>query len=177
MKFPLSPALCLLAVLTSNHVSATRGCGEDTRKFASPPSKSRPFFRYWLPDASVEASVVEADIARAASVGAGGVEFIPFYQYGGDAGSYPPGAAWAKYGFGTEPFVNLFRRALKAHQSHGLTMDFALGPNQGQGVPAQADDEGLQWDLVSSLPWNEPMSHSSLPAKTSRHAVASNSEC
>jgi hypothetical protein len=27
-------------------------------------------------------------------------------------------------------------------------MDVALGPNQGQGVPARPDDEGLQWDLV-----------------------------
>jgi hypothetical protein len=29
-----------------------------------------------------------------------------------------------------------------------LFMDFALGPNQGQGVPAPSDDRGLQWDLV-----------------------------
>ncbi|KAL7956296.1 hypothetical protein V8C34DRAFT_326292 [Trichoderma compactum] len=27
-------------------------------------------------------------------------------------------------------------------------MDFALGPNQGQGVPAEPDDQGLQWDLI-----------------------------
>ena len=26
-------------------------------------------------------------------------------------------------------------------------MDFAIGPNQGAGVPAEFDDEGLQWDL------------------------------
>jgi hypothetical protein len=26
-------------------------------------------------------------------------------------------------------------------------MDFAMGPNQGQGVPANEDDEGLMWDL------------------------------
>lgn len=30
-------------------------------------------------------------------------------------------------------------------------MDFALGPNQGQGVPAEYNDEGLQWDLVFIL--------------------------
>jgi hypothetical protein len=28
-------------------------------------------------------------------------------------------------------------------------MDFAIGPNQGQGVPAEPDNEGLQWDMVS----------------------------
>lgn len=26
-------------------------------------------------------------------------------------------------------------------------MDFAVGPNQGQGVPAEAENEGLMWDL------------------------------
>jgi len=26
-------------------------------------------------------------------------------------------------------------------------MDFAMGPNQGQGVPAHEDDDGLMWDL------------------------------
>lgn len=28
-------------------------------------------------------------------------------------------------------------------------MDFAMGPNQGQGVPAPEDSDGLSWDLVS----------------------------
>lgn len=28
-------------------------------------------------------------------------------------------------------------------------MDFALGPNQGQGVPAVEDSDGLMWDLSS----------------------------
>jgi hypothetical protein len=28
-------------------------------------------------------------------------------------------------------------------------MDFALGANQGQGVPAETTDPGLHWDLVS----------------------------
>jgi hypothetical protein len=30
-------------------------------------------------------------------------------------------------------------------------MDFAIGPNQGQGVPAEPDNEGLQWDMVSKF--------------------------
>lgn len=28
-------------------------------------------------------------------------------------------------------------------------MDFAMGPNQGQGVPAHPDDDGLLWDLYA----------------------------
>ncbi|KAH6985202.1 hypothetical protein EDB80DRAFT_869204 [Ilyonectria destructans] len=95
-----------------------------------------------------------ADIGRAADIGAGGAEFIPFYQYGGDAGGVPPGADWTKYGYATRPFLELFRQALEVHKSRGLIMDFSLGPNQGQGVPAESDDEGLQWDLV---PFSAPV--------------------
>jgi hypothetical protein len=37
--------------------------------------------------------------------------------------------------------------ALQATKDHGLIMDFALGPNQGSGVPAEYDDPGVMWDL------------------------------
>ncbi|KAJ5902072.1 hypothetical protein N7495_002600, partial [Penicillium taxi] len=61
----------------------------------------------------------------------------------------PIGANWSEYGFGTLAFANFFKAALVAHKE---AMDFALGPNQGQGVPAKSDDEGLQWDLVFPTP-------------------------
>jgi hypothetical protein len=76
------------------------------------------------------------------------VEYLPFFGYGGNV---PPGADWVTYGFGTSAFKDLFKAALQAHQDHGLSLDFALGPNQGQGVPAFPDNEGLMWDLVSLL--------------------------
>ena len=37
--------------------------------------------------------------------------------------------------------------ALQATKDHGLIIDFALGPNQGSGVPAEYDDPGVMWDL------------------------------
>jgi hypothetical protein len=52
---------------------------------------------------------------------------------------------------GTPAFNNIFRAALMAHRDNGMTMDFAMGPNQGQGVPAFPNNTGLQWDLVSDL--------------------------
>ncbi|KAH8729876.1 hypothetical protein BGZ61DRAFT_569735 [Ilyonectria robusta] len=116
--------------------------------FSRPASRVRPRFRYWLPDASVDAEVVAKDVASAASIGAGGIEFLPFFEYGGDIGRMPTGADWSTYNFGTPAFVKLFERVLEAHDRDGLVMDFALGPNQGQGVPASPDDEGLQWDMV-----------------------------
>lgn len=118
--------------------------------FANPAADVRPRFRYWLPDASVDGHTVAADIAAAGSVGAGGIELVPFFEYGGELGSMPAGADWATYNFGTVPFRNLFSAALTAHEERQLVMDFSLGPNQGQGVPASPDNPGLQWDLVRS---------------------------
>jgi hypothetical protein len=119
--------------------------------FRYPGSRIRPRFRYWLPDASVDGQVVAADIKSAGSIGAGGVEFVPFFNYGGDHGAQPKGANWSTFAFGSPAYRELLVDALRAHKESGLYMDMAIGPNQGQGVPASPDDEGLQWDLVS---WN-----------------------
>lgn len=137
--------LCQCLVVTSTNVSVGSGT------FSNPPASARPRFRYWLPDASVDVASVVSDITAAGSIGAGGVEFVPFFEYGGELGSMPAGADWATYNFGTVPFRNIFAAALTAHEQQGLVMDFALGPNQGQGVPASPDDPGLQWDLVRTF--------------------------
>ncbi|KAJ5670799.1 uncharacterized protein N7477_006162, partial [Penicillium maclennaniae] len=115
--------------------------------FENPAARLRPRFRYWLPDASVDAKTVQDNIKSAGAIGAGGVEFLPFYNYGAQLSPAPKGSDWSKYGFGTPAFKKLFLAALQAHKEAGLAMDFALGPNQGQGVPADPTDEGLQWDL------------------------------
>jgi hypothetical protein len=41
----------------------------------------------------------------------------------------------------------LFDTLIKAHKENGLIMGFVTGPNQGQGVPAHEDDDGLMWDI------------------------------
>lgn len=56
---------------------------------------------------------------------------------------------WTVYGFGTPAWSELFKTAAQAHKDNDLIMDFALGPNQGQGVPAEVGSDGLAWDLVS----------------------------
>ncbi|KAL2823799.1 hypothetical protein BDW59DRAFT_180464 [Aspergillus cavernicola] len=119
----------------------------DPDTFANPASNVRPRFRYWLPDASVDGDIVSQDIADVATIGAGGIELVPFFDYGGALNPHPP-INWSAYNFGTPPFVDIFKRALNAHADHGLVMDFALGPNQGQGVPAEVDNKGLQWDMM-----------------------------
>ncbi|PYH70546.1 uncharacterized protein BO88DRAFT_479644 [Aspergillus vadensis CBS 113365] len=98
--------------------------------FVSPANDVRLKFRYWLPDASVDTDTVVKDIEEAGAIGAGGLELLGLYNYGGSLAPQPDGANWA------------------TAKDTGMIFDFALGPSQGQGVPAKTTDEGLHWDLA-----------------------------
>ncbi|KAI1275503.1 hypothetical protein F5Y07DRAFT_170671 [Xylaria sp. FL0933] len=112
--------------------------------FDSPSSEYRPKFRYWFPDASVPHESVTRDIDEVAAVGGGGIEFVPFYNYG----LGPAVTDWSIYGFGTEAFKSLLLAALNTTANNGLVFDFALGPNQGAGVPSKVATPGLAMELV-----------------------------
>lgn len=144
-------SLCLLLQPVLADIDDQTSAQVHRGSFENPAARLRPRFRYWLPDASVNAKTVQDNIKSAGEIGAGGVEFLPFYNYGGQLSPAPNGSDWSKYGFGTPAFRELFLAALRAHKEAGLAMDFALGPNQGQGVPADPTDEGLQWDLVGDI--------------------------
>ena len=132
-------------------VPAVLGTRDYYGTFQDPSNNARVKFRYWLPDASVDIDAVQSDIKSAASVGVGGVELVPLYNYGASLAPPPKGADWATYGFGTPAFNEIFKTSLKTAKDAGLRMDFALGPSQGQGVPAVPTDAGLHWDLVSEV--------------------------
>lgn len=87
---------------------------------------------------------VQEDIRQIAAVGAGGLEFVPFYNYG----LGPALTDWSVYGFGTEAFKGVLYTALNASATHNFVFDFALGPNQGAGVPSVVEDVGLAKELV-----------------------------
>lgn len=111
----------------------------------------RPHSSHRLPDASVPHEVVAKDISDIATAGAGGLEFLAFELYGlphfyGEKPETP--TDWSKYGFGTPAFVSLFKSALKATVDAGITLDFAMGANQAQGVPAEPGTPGLSFELV-----------------------------
>ena len=92
---------------------------------------------------------------KAKDVGMGGLELLGYYLYGdypsviAEGGPVP--VDWTKYGWGTEAWKDLMSTALRATKKNGMILDFANGPNQGAGVPAKPDDDGLMWDL---LPFN-----------------------
>jgi hypothetical protein len=54
----------------------------DYGTFQNPSNNVRPRFRYWLPDASVNATQVAEDVREAGRVGVGGVELLGYYNYG-----------------------------------------------------------------------------------------------
>lgn len=122
----------------------------DSGTFENPSRFLRPRFRYWIPDASVDHTSLASDVGDAATVGAGGLEAIGYYLYNSAAGEYAP-IDWATYGWGTEAWKGVFTTLLQAHMDNDLIMDFPLGPGQGQGVPAVAGSEGLQWDTRTNV--------------------------
>ncbi|KAI0107934.1 hypothetical protein F4776DRAFT_414946 [Hypoxylon sp. NC0597] len=115
--------------------------------FLSPAAVVRPRYRYWLPDASVKPEYVAKDIAELGTRGAGGIQFLNYYNYGGISGS--AATDWNIYGYGTPAYREVLKAALQAHRDNSLVMDFSMGPQSGQGVPAEPDNPGLAWDLVS----------------------------
>ncbi|OTA58863.1 hypothetical protein K449DRAFT_436352 [Hypoxylon sp. EC38] len=129
--------------------------GEHTRQvgsnrlgtFLNPAAVVRPRYRYWLPDASVKPEYVAKDIAELGARGAGGIQFLNYYNYGGSSGS--AATDWNIYGYGTSAYREVLKAALQAHKDNALVMDFSMGPQSGQGVPARPDNPGLAWDLVS----------------------------
>ncbi|KAJ8098505.1 hypothetical protein POJ06DRAFT_136574 [Lipomyces tetrasporus] len=113
--------------------------------FQNPSVNVRPRFRYWLPDASINTTFLSDDIAQLAQRGAGGVEFLNYFDYGGLVA--PPSTDWNIYGYGTPAYREVLKAALEAHKDHGLIMDFSMGPQSGQGVPAAPDEIGLAYNL------------------------------
>ena len=85
-----------------------------------------------------------------AAVGAGGLEFVPFYLYGLTADRTDRPTDWSKFGYGTPEYNNLFKEALRAAERENMVMDFAIGANQGQGAPAKPMTEGLAVHLVGA---------------------------
>lgn len=66
------------ALNTDDQTGATLDYGT----FDNPSSLVRPRFRYWIPDASVNLSVMAEDFARAKDIGMGGMELLGYYLYG-----------------------------------------------------------------------------------------------
>lgn len=99
--------------------------------FENPSVKCRPRFRYWLPDSWVDPEIVAANIKDSGALGACGVEFVPFYNYGGEAGDPPAQADWVAQWVWHAVICNVFRAALQAHKNSRLVDEFCHLPESG----------------------------------------------
>jgi len=98
-----------------------------------------------LPDADVNHNILQNDVRALKDIGAGGLEFVPFYNYGFGG---PHLNESDVYAFGKPAFADVLLTALEACKNNGLVMDIALGASQGQGVPAEPLTPGLAVQLV-----------------------------
>ncbi|CAN8096245.1 unnamed protein product [Discula destructiva] len=157
MRNPLLSRMVLLAVYaviiqavgTNDQVNS----GIDFGTFQNPSANVRPRFRYWANDASHSLSRIADDVRSIAQAGAGGLELLGYYLYGqtGENGGESDAVVqtdWTVYGFGQTPWKNLQDTVLSTAKDESLSVDLAIGPNQGAGVPAEYNDDGLLWDLA-----------------------------
>lgn len=104
----------------------------DTAAFADPPSSVRPMFRWWMPLAYTEDSVLREQLDQIAASGAGGVEVAPFIVAGEGNQS---NAFLAEYGWGTPAWAHKMEVITEKAAELGLIVDQNLGPHYPPTVP------------------------------------------
>ncbi|KAJ3889151.1 hypothetical protein GG344DRAFT_52267 [Lentinula edodes] len=136
--------LSLLAGIASASSVVNRGT------FASP--KTGVKWRYWIEDASVDIDTLRSDIGEMARLGSSGFELLSYQSYGSVLSftgliTIDP----TDFAFGSDRFVDVAASAVQAAMDNNLTIDFALGPVEGAGVPVLPEDvdmEGMNTELV-----------------------------
>jgi hypothetical protein len=148
-------AAFLLPLVTSlpfDHLDDQVNAAIDAGTFQNPSSNIRPKFRYWLPDASVNVTSLADDIASIASVGAGAIEFLNYWLYGGASTTQPVVPVdWDTFNFGTPIYNTVLIAALQACKDNGILFDYEVGVQSGQGAPAEIGNPGLAWFLTSNF--------------------------
>ncbi|PPF41912.1 hypothetical protein C5B85_18060 [Pseudoclavibacter sp. AY1F1] len=104
----------------------------DTATFADPPASVRPMFRWWMPLAYTEDSVLREQLDQIAASGAGGVEVAPFIVAGEGNQS---NAFLAEYGWGTPAWAHKMEVITEKAAELGLIVDQNLGPHYPPTVP------------------------------------------
>ncbi|KAK7033504.1 hypothetical protein VNI00_012725 [Paramarasmius palmivorus] len=126
--------------------------------FASPRTGVK--WRYWIEDSSADLEVLHSDVTEMARVGSSGFQVLSYQSYGGfqsNTGNVILDPA--DFAFGSDRFVAVVATLTQAAKQHNMTIDLALGPNQGAGVPvkpADADQEGMLTELVFGSRFLQP---------------------
>lgn len=118
------------------------------KQFDNPTGLARPTFRYWVPDADINDTVLSFDLEQMKKSGWGGVEVICLENYGIELAVVDP----AIYGYGGKDWSDKFNSMLHTADELGLLVDFALGPTQGASIPIlDPDSPGLNTELAYGM--------------------------
>lgn len=117
-------------------------------EFSNPTGLARPTFRYWVPDADVNDTILSFDLQQMKASGWGGVEVICLENYGIEPAVVDP----AIYGYGGRDWYEKFNSMLHTADELGLLVDFALGPTQGASIPIlDPNSPGLNTELAYGM--------------------------
>ncbi|MFF9455700.1 glycosyl hydrolase [Streptomyces flaveolus] len=108
--------------------------GAFARSFSSPAAPVRPKFRWWWPDALVDADEIRREIDRIADAGFGGVEIAAVTH------SVSQPIDPSRYGWGTPAWADAVETALGQAKKRGILVDLTLGPAWPAAVPGITPD-------------------------------------
>lgn len=106
--------------------SARSGSSAFLRGFVQPPVHARPWFRYWIPAATVTPASVAADVNTMADGGWGGLEITDLPQFGAEV--------TADNRFGSAAWIALIEAALTTAKKRGMEASMLIGPAWPAGV-------------------------------------------
>jgi len=107
--------------------------GVTAETFANPPTTARPMYRWWMPLAYTDDTVLRDELRDIAAAGGGGVEVSPFIVPG--AGNQT-NAFLAQYGWGTPTWAHKIEVITDEAAKLGLVVDQNLGPQYPATVPS-----------------------------------------
>lgn len=105
--------------------------------FARPAKAVRPKFRWWWPDGLVDPAEIAREVDQMADAGFGGAEIAAVHHSVTDTSVLDT----AHHGWGSAPWRDGVKAALRQAARRGLTVDLTLGPSWPVAVPGVAPDD------------------------------------
>ncbi|WP_372504248.1 glycosyl hydrolase [Streptomyces spinosisporus] len=125
--------------------SASAGSAPTASWFAAPARAVRPKFRWWWPDGLVDPAEIAREIDQMADAGFGGAEIAAVHHSISDTSVLDT----AHHGWGSAPWRDGVKAALRQAARRGLTVDLTLGPSWPVAVPGVTpDDEAAVKELA-----------------------------
>ena len=141
--------------------------GLSVATFADPPTGVRPMYRWWMPLAFTDDTVLREELRDIAAAGGGGVEVSPFVVPGAGNRS---NSFLQQYGWGTPLWAHKIEVITEEAADLGLVVDQNLGPQYPPTVPTlnSFNQPQAEQQLIYGREFNAPGSTRTgdLPAPT-----------